>query len=98
MGRDHPEDLEEDGWMIIKRVLRKTMCEVICRSVVSSGGLLERSFELPDFTQAGKCFASSLIINFFTGDPCQVMDNPRIVDAWQGKEIFLFSKKLRPAL
>lgn len=76
MGRDHPKDLEEDGWMIIKRVLRKTMCEVICRSVVSSGGLLERSFEIPDFTKAGTFFRQLINYQLFTGDPCRVMDNP----------------------
>ena len=38
------------------------MCDVICRSVVSSGGLFEHG-ELPDFTKAGKFFASSLIID-----------------------------------
>jgi hypothetical protein len=39
-------DLEKDGWMIINLVLRKTMCDVIRRSVVSSGGLFEHGDEL----------------------------------------------------
>jgi hypothetical protein len=47
--------------MITNLVLRKTMCDVICRSVVSSGGLFEHG-ELPDFTKAGKFFASSLTV------------------------------------
>jgi hypothetical protein len=64
MGRDHPGDLEKDGWMMINLVLRISMCDVICRSVVSSGGLFEHGDELPDFTKAWKLFASSLIIDF----------------------------------
>jgi len=49
MGRDHPGDLEKDGWVITKLVLKKTTCD-ICRSVVSSGGVFEHGDELPDFT------------------------------------------------
>jgi hypothetical protein len=63
MGRDHSGDLEKDGWMITNLVLRNSMCDVICRSVVSSGGLFEHVDELPDFTKAGTFFASSLIID-----------------------------------
>jgi hypothetical protein len=46
MGKDHPRDLEKDGWMITNLVLRKTMCDVIRRSVVSSGGLFEHGDKL----------------------------------------------------
>jgi hypothetical protein len=42
------------------------MYDVICRSIVSSGGLFEHDDELPDFTKAGKFFASSLIIDCLT--------------------------------
>jgi len=64
VGRDYPGDLEKDGWMITNLVLRKTMCDVISRSVVSSCGLFESGDELPDFTKVGKFFASSLIIDY----------------------------------
>jgi hypothetical protein len=48
---------------MVNLVLRIYMCDVICRSVVSSGGLFEHGDELPDFTKAGKLFVSSLITN-----------------------------------
>jgi len=64
MGSHHPGDLGKDGWMDDnKSGLTKYYCDVICRSVVSSGGLFEHGDELPDFTKTGKFFASALIID-----------------------------------
>jgi hypothetical protein len=100
MGRDHPGDLEKNRWMITNLVFRNrpTMCNVICRSVVSSGGLFEHGDELPDFTKTGKIFRQLINCGLFTGDPCQGMDNPRIMDSWQEQAVFLFSERFRSAL
>jgi hypothetical protein len=63
MGRYHPGDFEKDTrmWIMIIPVLRIPMCNIICRSLVSSGGRIEHGDELPDLTKAAKLFARSSV-------------------------------------
>jgi hypothetical protein len=98
MGRHHPGDFEKHMWIMINPVLRLSVCNVICRSVASSGGRFKHGDELPDFTKAAKLFASSSVTDCLPAISFQRMNNPRIVDFRQEKGVFLFSKRFRPAL